>query len=404
MIVPHYKLNHLRKISFIFLIVCSFQNFAQSIQVYKEEAFLNNSKLQALKKQQEVVKAEQKQITSWAPTKVWSGYFIGNPDISDGAVQGVAGVSQAIPILGHQKSQREIAEIQTKIAANTFQIQKKKFFLELEQVYYQLYEYRATLRILKDQLAMVQKYVGQIETDGLHSRGSTLIIKQIEENELENKIEILKGSLLNAENRFNQMLGRDGFDPLEIPDNFYMPDEEPTLLLDDITFHPELELYEYLYELNESKLKLSAKDKFSSLTVGLDYFFINENSTVSSGNNQDFIMPTASISIPLFSKKSRVQKEVLLATNNKEEYDRIHIQENLESLLEKAVTNRITARISYTSYQETIRLLQNLKSILNDENKSESYEISNQIYTYKVKTVAAIANYFQQTAIFNYLQ
>lgn len=404
MIVQHYKLNYPRKISIILLLICSFHNFAQSVQAYKEEAFLNNSKLQALKKQQEILEAEQKQETAWSPTKIRSGYFVGNPDISDGTIQGVLGVSQTIPILGYQKSLKKIAEIQTKIAANTFEIQKKKFFLELEQLYYQLYEYRATLKIQEDQLTMIKKYISKINTDSLGSYESTLILRQIEENELQNTIEILKGSLLNAENRFNQMLGRDGFDPLEIPDNFFMPDEEPTLLLDDITFHPELEMHEYHYELNESKLKLNTKDKFSSLTLGLDYFFINENNAVSSSSDQDFAMPNASVSIPFFSKKNRIQKKVLLVTIDKEEYNKINTKGNLESLLETAVTNRITARISYTSYQKAISLLQSLKLKLNDVDKSEIYKISNQIYTYKIKTIVAIANYFQQTAIFNYLQ
>ena len=395
--------SYFRAICSIVFLLFSHKYNAQSIQDYKQEALENNSKIQALRKQPFLVETYQKEKTTWESTEVYSGIFTGDPGISNGILQGVAGISQKVPILGYQRNQKEIVNIHVKIAENAFEIQQRKFFLKLEKVYYDLYQYKAKIKVYEDHQAFLKEFIVKFQSDTL-IEASSLVLRQIEEEELQQQVEILKGTLLNAEATFNQMLGRDGFDPLIIPDNFFMPEEEPTLLLDDITFHPELLFFELNKELRQSEFNLHKKHTLSSLTLGFNYFIVDETVDDFATNGQDIAMPYASISFPLFSKKNQIVEKKLMANEEKDEFDESYITSHLQHLLETAVNNRITARISYTSNQKILEQLTILKSNMDNENLNKVFEIETKIFEYKLKSIEAITNYFKQTATFNYLQ
>ncbi|UZO81435.1 TolC family protein [Aquimarina sp. ERC-38] len=377
---------------------------AQSIQEYKQEALANNSELQALKTGHRIDEVVAKQKISWGNTEVSSGYFINNPGIVDGDVQAVVGISQPVPILGYLKKQKKIAQVQKEKNGHILEVFQKKFFLKLERLYYKLYEHKAKIRILKKQLDVVDQYMDTLQVDSTQNLQVTRLMLQVEKNEVQNAIELLKGSLLNEEANFNVMLGRDGFEALVIPDNLYLPEEEPTLLLEDITYHPEMMTFDLEEKLYEDRIQLDTHKKTVALSLGLDYFIIDENTNLTGNNSQDFIMPKATFSFPVFSGVSKTKREALLLTQEKNSFDKTTTQIKLENLLNSAVNNRITARISLNAYQEIIDELKKLSSVLENSSIKSKYDSERKITAYKIKKIEAITSYFQQTAVLNYLQ
>ncbi|MBW1295489.1 TolC family protein [Aquimarina litoralis] len=401
------------------LIWCTFSLFTfhlisgQTLQEYIKEAKENNPELKAFQNALEVTEERVNEVGGLPNTTIGTGYFVNEPETRTGAQKARFSAQQQIPWFGTNKARKETATIETEVSKNELEIAIRKVTLQVEQTYYHLYELKARQRILDKQEKLLDTYIEIALKEVENNRASAVDVLKlnIAKNNLQNEKEILKGEILTSETAMNQLLHRDGFDPLVVPDNLFIPEEEPTMMLDDITYHPELITYDHLNDLLEKKENVNTKEALPSIGVGLDYVIVEERPNIDfSDNGKDIVMPSLSLSIPIFSKKhsSRAKQYEL---QKEEVYQKREASQNsLENMMEKAINNRITARINYDTQQKNIEQTKQAEQIVMSAYQNtqldfeEVLDIQQMLLRFENKKIEAIAQYFKQTAILNYLR
>jgi outer membrane protein TolC len=128
-----------------------------------------------------------------------------------------------------------------------------------------------------------------------------------------------------------------------------------------------------------------------------------------SDNGKDIIMPMVSVSIPIFNKKyksqtkqNELQQQVILA----QKQERLN---TLETLLDKAVNNRISSRISYKTQTKNLGQAKNAEIILVKSYETGTIDfnaildIQELQLKFQINQIESIKTYYRQTTIINYL-
>ncbi|MDH7447888.1 TolC family protein [Aquimarina sp. 2201CG14-23] len=385
----------------------------QTLQEYIQEAKQNNPELKAFQNAVDMSKEKVQEVSGLPNTQIGTGYFVSEPETRTGAQKAKFTAHQNIPWFGTIKARKEIASAESELYKNNLEIAQRKITLQVEKKYYKLYELKARQNVLTAQSKLLETYIEIALKEVENNRASAVDILKfnIAKNNLQNQNEILKGEILTAETAMNQLLHRDGFDPLFIPDNLFIPEEEPTMMLDDITYHPELITYDHMNDVIEKKEKANSKEALPSIGFGLDYVIVQERPNLSfSDNGKDIIMPTVSFSVPLFSKKHGSRSKQYELQKEEMFQKREASQNDLENLMEEAINKRITARINYNTQQKNIEQTKQAEKIIlagyqtAQLNFKEILDIQDMLLTFENKKIEAIAMYFMQTATLNYLR
>ncbi|KAA1242397.1 TolC family protein [Aquimarina sp. RZ0] len=385
----------------------------QTLQDYIKEAEQNNPKLKALQSAYEASVAGIDEVRSLPNTTIATGYFVSEPETRTGAQKAKFSAEQRMPWFGTIKARKETVSSESEVYKNNLEIARRKMILMIEKKYYELYEVKAKQRILDEQEKLLDIYMETALKEVENSNASAVDVLKltIAKNNLINEKEILKGDMLTYESAMNQLLNRDGFDTLYIPDNLIIPEEEPMMMLDDITYHPELLTYDSLNDAIEKREIVNTKEALPSIGVGLDYIIVEERPDVNfSDNGKDIIMPMVSLSIPLFSRKYSARSKQYELQKEEVFQRREASQNDLVSLMEKAINTRITARINYDTQQKNSMQAKEAEKIVLSEYENsrldfdEILDVQQMILTFRIKKIEAIAMYFQQTAILNYLR
>jgi hypothetical protein len=125
-----------------------------------------------------------------------------------------------------------------------------------------------------------------------------------------------------------------------------MPSEDFEINTKNLELHPELLKYDKLYHSVEQSELLNQKESSPMIGFGLDYINLNKRPDMNfSDNGKDIIMPMVSVSIPIFNnkyksqtKQNELKQQAVLA----QKQERLN---TLETILDKAVSDRISARI-----------------------------------------------------------
>jgi outer membrane protein TolC len=120
-------------------------------------------------------------------------------------------------------------------------------------------------------------------------------------------------------------------------------------------------------------------------------------------------MPMVSVSIPIFNKKyksqtkqNELQQQVILA----QKQERLN---TLETLLDKAVNNRISSRISYKTQTKNLEQAKNAETILVKSYETGTIDFNDVLdiqelqLKFQINQIESIKNYYVQTSIINYL-
>ena len=81
---------------------------------------------------------------------------------------------------------------------------------------------------------------------------------------------------------------------------------------------------------------------------GLDYIAVSERPNMNfSDNGKDIVMPMVSLSIPIFNNKYKSQTKQNKLQQQEIEFQKLERFNTLETLLDKAINDRMSSRISY---------------------------------------------------------
>lgn len=386
---------------------------SQTLQQYIDEAIENHPDLKAKTFEIDLTNKKEIEVASLSDLKLTAGYFVSGAQTRTGEQQASFGMQQSLPWFGTRKAKKGTIEATRAILSKKLEVQKRWIGLQVAKTYYDLYALKAKEQLLIEHDTLLKSYkkiaLQAIEAD----KGSLVKVLKLDMayNDLQFRKEQIKGDILNKESRMNQLLHRDGFDELYIPKNLFIPEEEPTMLLDDITYHPALEVFDLQQEVWGQKEKANKREAAPEIGLGVDYVVINERTDILvPDNGKDIIMPKMSLSLPLFSNKHKARNAQYEIQNEIAQQQREAAQNHLEEQMEEAVNNRITARIAYDTQQKNIDKAKHLNDVLLKEyeiGKTQMealLEIQEMLLQLESKKIDAIADYFGQTSILNYLR
>ena len=143
---------------------------------------------------------------------------------------------------------------------------------------------------------------------------------------------------------------------------------------------------------------------------GLDYINVTERPDMNfNDNGKDVVMPMVSVSIPIFNKKYKSvtkQNELQRYEIQSQKQERLNI---LETLLDKAVKERISARISYTTQSKNLIQAKNAENILIKSYETGTIDFNDVLdiqelqLKFQMSQIDSVKNYYIESTIINYL-
>jgi outer membrane protein TolC len=136
---------------------------------------------------------------------------------------------------------------------------------------------------------------------------------ELEINELENNILLLRDKEKTIGARFNSYLNRDPLSAISIPDSVRKEHVDIGLLqVNDSIFNsnPMLVMLKYEEKSAEAREKMVTLMGYPMTGLGVNYSIIgNSSMSTSSMNGRDMIMPMVSVTLPVYRKKYRAMRE-----------------------------------------------------------------------------------------------
>lgn len=405
-------MKHTKTVFLFFFILFILKGNAQKLETLIDEALLNNPKIQKIDLQYKRVSEKLNEVNTIPNTEFGMGYFISEPETRTGAQRFKISVKQMLPWFGTITSRENYVGALADAKYVEIVIVKRKLMASVSQSYYKLYANKAKQEILNENINLLKTY----ETLALASVevGKTPVVDvlrlQIRQNELQQVKDVLQQEFLAEQTSFNNLLNREDDIEVTFVDDLLLPNEDFETTKENLTFHPELLKFDKLFRSIEQSELLNQKESSPKIGFGLDYINVSERPDINFiDNGKDIIMPMISLSIPIFNKKHKS-----ITKQNKLEQQEILYQKKekrntLESLLDKALKERMSARISYKTAIKNIKQSNEAKQILikNYETGAIDFidvlDIQELELKFQISQIESIVKYYVQSTIINYL-
>jgi outer membrane protein TolC len=233
---------------------------------------------------------------------------------------------------------------------------------------------------------------------------------QMRQNEMEQLNKVLKQQYLAEQTRFNKFLNRDKDIAVNVINELNIPFEDFEINAENLVLHSELLKYDKLYYSVEQSELLNQKESSPMIGFGLDYINVERRPNLDfSDNGKDIVMPMVSISIPIFNnkyksktKQNELQQQEILS-RKQERFN------TLETLLDKAINDRISARISYSTQTKNLKQAKDAEGILIKSYETGTIDFNDMLdiqelqLKFQINKVESVKTYYMQTTIINYL-
>lgn len=405
-------MKHTKTVFLFFFILFILKGNAQKLETLIDEALLNNPEIQKIDLQYKRVSEKLNEVNTIPNTEFGMGYFISEPETRTGAQRFKISVKQMLPWFGTITSRENYVGALADAKYVEIVIVKRKLMASVSQSYYKLYANKAKQEILNENINLLKTY----ETLALTSVevGKTPVVDvlrlKIRQNELQQVKDVLQQEFLAEQTTFNNLLNREDDIEVTFVDDLLLPNEDFETTKENLTFHPELLKFDKLFRSIEQSELLNQKESSPKIGFGLDYINVSERPDINFiDNGKDIIMPMISLSIPIFNKKHKSitkqneleQQEIL--------YQKKEKRNTLESLLDKALKERMSARISYKTAIKNIKQSNEAKQILikNYETGAIDFidvlDIQELELKFQISQIESIVKYYVQSTIINYL-
>ena len=385
---------------------------SQELKTLIQEGLTNNPEIQKFKLQYSIASEKINEANSLPNTQIGVGYFVSEPETRTGAQRFKISAKQMLPAFGAITARENYATSLADAVYVDVAIAKRKLVASISQSYYKLYALKAKQTILIENSALLKTY----ETLALNSVevGKASLVDvlrlQMRQNELEQLSQVLEQDFLAEQTNFNKHLNRDKDIAVNVTNDLKILEDTIDAHPDNLSLHPELLKYDKLYESVEKSELLNQKQSSAMFGFGLDYVNVEKRPDVNfSDNGKDVLMPMVSLSIPIFNskyksrtKQNKLQKQEI--TFKKQE--RLNA---LETLLDNALKQRNSARISYDTQVKNLKQAKYAEDILIKSYETGTIDFNDVLdiqelqLKFQMNQVESIKMYYVQTAVINYL-
>lgn len=347
----------LRFVTMWLLLLLSFTANAQTITQYQQEAAENNPELKA-KYQQYLSALEESPIMGTLPDpEVSFSYFIKPIETRVGPQQGRISVSQMLPWFGSLSDQRSASDLRAKAAFESFQESRNRIFLKVEQTILELYELDESIRIAEENQAILNSLVelslARYETG--RATQVDVLRAQIEEEDLNIQIELLKDNREVLIQRMNELLNRSEGAKIMLPDSLGETEikSREELMTQIQQQNPNLNRLRYQEASSEEMKSLAEKQNRPGIKLGVDYIFTGETDMPNVANSgEDALMVMAGFKVPLFGKKNNAKVQQAERNIQDIQYQITARENSLQTELDALLRDYKDAQRKFNLYNE----------------------------------------------------
>ena len=385
---------------------------AQQLDSYIKEAAQNNPEVQAYELRYDMASEKVNEANTLPDTEFSAGYFVSEPETRTGAQKARFSVRQMIPWFGTITARENYAASMADTEYIEIAVAKRKLALSVAQSYYRLYSLQERQEVLLENIDLLEVY-HELALNSLEvgSASAVDVLRlQMRQNELAQQKQTLEQEFDAEKVNFNNLLNRREELEVMIVDSMAIPQEE---IIEDLSIaevHPELLKFDRLYEsVSEAEL-LNQKEALPKLGFGLDYIPVAERTDmVVDENGKDILMPMVSVSIPIFNNKFKSvtrQNEIRQKEIEAQRSERLN---KLQTLLAAALNSRTSAKITANTFLRNLEQAKDAEEILVRSYETGTIDFNDVLEVQELQLkfqtglIEAIKNYYQQTALVNYL-
>jgi outer membrane protein TolC len=401
-----------RIILFFIVVLVSLKGTAQELQSLINEALKNNPAIQKFELQYQIASEKVNEANTLPNTDFSAGYFVSEPETRTGAQRFRVSIKQMMPWFGTITSRENYVASMADAKYEDIVIVKRKMITSVSQSYYNLYANYAKQEVLIENIHLLKTYEKLALTAVEVGKASVVDVLrlQMRQNEMQQLKDILSQQFLSEQTTFNKFLNRDKNINVIVFNSLDLPSEDFDSNTDNLAVHPELLKYDKLYQSIRQSELLNQKENNPMIGFGFDYVNVTERPNMDfSDNGKDIVMPMLSVSIPIFNSsyksktiQNKLQQEEILA----QKQERLN---GLETLLDTAINERISARISYNTQTKNLTQAKNAEEILIKNYETGTIDFKDVLdiqelqLKFQINTIESVKSYYIQTTIINYL-
>ena len=405
-------MKHIKTIFFLFSILFALKGNAQQLENLIDEALANNPEIQKFELQYKRVSEKVNEVNTIPNTEFGVGYFISEPETRTGAQRFKVSAKQMLPWFGTITSRENYVSSLADAKYEDIVIAKRKLMASVSQSYYKLYANITKQDILSENIKLLETYETMALTSVEVGKASAVDVLrlQIRQNELQQVKDVLQQQFLAEQTTFNNLLNRENDIEVNVVEDLLIPKEDFETTTENLALHPELLKYDKLFTSIEQSELLNQKESSPMIGFGLDYINVTERPDLNfSDNGKDIIMPMVSVSIPIFNKKyksiskqNELEQQEILSQNQ----ERLN---TLETLLDKAIKERVSARISHNTAIKNIKQAKDAEQILIKSYETGTIDFNDVLdiqelqLKFQISQIESVTTYYVQSTIINYL-
>ncbi|MDO6675181.1 TolC family protein [Tenacibaculum sp. 1_MG-2023] len=393
------------------LLTFGFSN-AQQLETLIEEAMKNSPEIQKFELQYSIVSEKVNEVNTIPNTEFGVGYFVSEPETRTGAQRFKVSAKQMIPWFGSITARENYVSSLADAKYEDIVIAKRKLIAAVSQSYYNLYANKAKQKVLVQNIELLETYETLALTSVEVGKASAVDVLrlQMRQNELEQLKEVLAQQYLAEQTALNKLLNRDKDIAVNVVQELTIPSETTLVNTENLSLHPELIKYDKLYQSVEQSELLNQKESLPMIGFGLDYVNVDKRPNMNfSDNGKDIVMPMVSVSIPIFNKKYKSQtkqnefKQQEITAQKQERLNK------LETVLDKAVNDRISARISNETQLKNLEQANDAEEILIKSYETGTIDFNDVLdiqelqLKFQMNQIESVKTFYVQTTIINYL-
>ncbi len=399
-------------LSVLFILVFSCFSNAQELQSLITEALASNPKIQKFELQHAIASEKVNEVNTLPNTQFGVGYFASEPETRTGAQRFKISAKQMLPWFGSITARENYVNSLADAKYEDIVIAKRQLITDVSQSYYKLYTIQAKQDVLTKNIELLKTYETLALTSVEVGKASAVDVLrlQMRQNELEQLKQVLAQKYLAEQTALNKLLNRESTTVVEVVKELDIPLEINEIDVKKLELHPELSKYDKLYQSVEQSELLNQKESSPMIGFGLDYIAVSERPNMNfSDNGKDIVMPMVSLSIPIFNKKYKSktkQHQLMQEELLSQKQERLN---KLETLLSKAINNRIASRISYNTQTKNLKQAKDAEEILIKNYETGTIDFNDVLdiqelqLKFQMNQIESIKDYFVQTTIINYL-
>jgi outer membrane protein TolC len=389
------------------------QQLQDSLLNYLEIAAKNNPVVRQKLCEYQAALQKVPQAGSLPDPELTAGVLLKPMELVNGTQIADLKLMQMLPWFGILRSAKHEMSLMANAKFEVFHDTKLQVYYDVQYTWYELYKVRKdidiserNIEILKtiERLATIQFQSASVAGSGL----TDLYRIQIEEGDLQNKIAILKDQVNTIMARFNSFLDRPSEAPVFTPESLIADTLSISLInISDsiVKNNPMLAMLEYEKQSYEARADMIKSMRYPMIGLGLDYSFTGRKETsASSMNGKDMIMPMVSVTLPLYRKKynAMARETDLLRKAVFENYTAT--ANSLQADFAQAVGQYQDARRRFRLYGDQYMLASKTLDILiksyaaSSASLTDLLRITQQTYDYELKQAEALADVNTATA------